>query len=109
ENVERTMRTLNRLTGSLVLTALLGACGQPADLDQDIATTGVSADVLTGVLEIAVVDMEDSAYHMVSLRTADGETIRLRLRDEQFENFRNGDSVSVLGVRSGDEIDLTSG
>ena len=23
------MRTLNRITGSLVLTALLGACGQP--------------------------------------------------------------------------------
>jgi hypothetical protein len=103
------MRTLNRITGSLVLTALLGACGQPMAMDQDIASTGTSADVISGVLEIAVVDMEDSAYHLVTLRTADGETIRLRLRDEQFENFRSGDAVSVLGVRSGDEIDLTSG
>ena len=104
------MRSLNRITGSLILTALLGACGQPMNADEDVASTaGTGADMISGVLEIAVVDLEDSAYHMVGLRTSDGTLIPLRVRDDQIENFRTGDPVSVLGVRSGNEIDITSG
>lgn len=103
------MRTFNRITGTLALTALLGACDGGAAMEENQASAGVNADVISGVLEVAVVDFEDSAYHQIGLRTADGQFYRLRVRDEQVEDFRNGDSVSVLGVRNGDEIDLTTG
>ena len=101
------LRSFMRITGTLALTALLGACGEAVPT-AGIADTGEpKAEVITGVLEVAIVDLEDSAYHLVSLHTEGGETLRLQLRNDQLETVRGGDTVSVLGVRKGDEIDLT--
>jgi hypothetical protein len=103
------MRKFSRITKSLLLTALLGACGESMNPADEIGSSGPRAEVYTGVLEIAVVDHLDSAYHIVTLRTAEGDTLRLQLREDQLEGFRGGDAVSVLGVRGGDAIDLTAG
>lgn len=100
------MHSFTRITGSLALAALLGACGQPMSTEDAQAGAGT---LTTGVLEVAVLDYEDSADQLIGLRLPGGELLRLRVRDEQLADFRSGDPIDVRGVRRGDEIDLTEG